>query len=106
MCANDILAQAPSLFFLDYFATGKLDATTAATIIEGVADGCIEAGCALGGETAEMPGVYPPGGYDVAGFCVGAAERGQLLSADNVKEGDLVLACLIRHSCQRLFSCP
>jgi len=94
MCANDILAQgALPLFFLDYFATGKLDTITAASIIEGVADGCIEAGCALiGGETAEMPGVYPPGGYDLAGFCVGAAERGQLLSADNVKDGDVVLA--------------
>jgi len=94
MCANDILAQgALPLFFLDYFATGKLDTTTAASIIKGVADGCIEAGCALiGGETAEMPGVYPPGGYDLAGFCVGAAERGQLLSANNVKDGDLVLA--------------
>ena len=94
MCANDILAQgAYPLFFLDYFATGKLDAATAASIIEGIADGCIEAGCALiGGETAEMPGFYPPGRYDLAGFCVGAAERGQLLSADNVKDGDLVLA--------------
>ena len=94
MCANDILAQgALPLFFLDYFATGKLDTATATSIIEGVADGCIEAGCALiGGETAEMPGVYPPGGYDLAGFCVGAAERGQLLSANNVKDGDLVIA--------------
>ncbi len=94
MCANDILAQgALPLFFLDYFATGKLDTTTAASIIEGVADGCIEAGCALiGGETAEMPGVYPTGGYDLAGFCVGAAERGQLLSTNNVKKGDVVLA--------------
>ena len=87
------LHKAPSPVFLDYFATGKLDTTTAASIIKGVADGCIEAGCALiGGETAEMPGVYPPGGYDLAGFCVGAAERGQLLSANNVKDGDLVLA--------------
>ena len=94
MCANDILAQgAFPLFFLDYLATGKLDVTTAANIIEGVADGCLEAGCALiGGETAEMPGVYPPSGYDLAGFCVGAAERGQLLSANNVKDGDVVLA--------------
>ena len=94
MCANDILAQgALPLFFLDYFATGKLDRTIAASIIEGVADGCIEAGCALiGGETAEMPGVYPTGGYDIAGFCVGAAERGQLLSKHKVKKGDVVLA--------------
>ena len=94
MCANDVLAQgALPLFFLDYFATGKLDTTTASSIIEGVADGCIEAGCSLiGGETAEMPGVYPTGAYDLAGFCVGAAERGQLLSKDNVKKDDVILA--------------
>ena len=94
MCANDILAQgALPLFFLDYFATGKLEPDVAASIIDGVADGCLEAGCALiGGETAEMPGVYPAGGYDLAGFCVGAAERGQLLSSAHTKEGDVVLA--------------
>lgn len=94
MCANDILAQgAFPLFFLDYFATGKLNTAIAASIIEGVADGCTEAGCALiGGETAEMPGAYPPGGYDLAGFCVGAAERGSLLSVNDVSEGDVVLA--------------
>ena len=94
MCANDILAQgAMPLFFLDYFATGKLEPAVAASIIEGVADGCVEAGCALiGGETAEMPGVYPAGGYDLAGFCVGAAERGTLLSSDSAKDGDVVLA--------------
>ena len=85
MCANDILAQgALPLFFLDYFATGKLEPDVAASII---------AGCALiGGETAEMPGVYPPGGYDLAGFCVGAAERGHLLSSEQTAEGDVVLA--------------
>jgi len=94
MCANDILAQgALPLFFLDYFATGKLETDVAASIIDGVADGCVEAGCALiGGETAEMPGVYPAGGYDLAGFCVGAVERGALLSQDKARAGDVVLA--------------
>ena len=94
MCVNDILAQgAEPLFFLDYFATGKLDRSVAAEIIAGIADGCVDAGCALiGGETAEMPGVYPNGGYDLAGFCVGAAERGTLLRQENVSAGDIVLA--------------
>jgi len=94
MCANDILAQgAMPLFFLDYFATGHLSPDIAAKVIEGIADGCVEAGCALiGGETAEMPGIYPPGGYDLAGFCVGAAERGTLLQKDHVASGDKVIA--------------
>ncbi len=94
MCANDILAQgALPLFFLDYFATGKLDTSMAAEVIEGIAEGCIEAGCALiGGETAEMPGIYPAGSYDLAGFCVGAGERGHLLSREQVQQGDVVLA--------------
>jgi len=94
MCANDILAQgAMPLFFLDYFATGKLSIDSAAEVIDGIAEGCIDAGCALiGGETAEMPGIYPTGGYDLAGFCVGAAERGSLLSADKVAAGDRVIA--------------
>ena len=94
MCANDILAQgAMPLFFLDYFATGHLAPKVAAEVIEGIADGCIEAGCALiGGETAEMPGIYPAGSYDLAGFCVGAAERGSLLHKDKVSEGDKVIA--------------
>ena len=94
MCANDILAQgAMPLFFLDYFATGHLAPKVAAEIIEGIADGCVEAGCALiGGETAEMPGIYPAGSYDLAGFCVGAAERGTLLQKDQVSEGDKVIA--------------
>ena len=94
MCANDILAQgAMPLFFLDYYATGQLDTDQAAEIIAGIADGCAEAGCALiGGETAEMPGVYPKGGFDLAGFCVGAAERGQLLNRNLPQDGDRVIA--------------
>lgn len=94
MCANDILAQgAMPLFFLDYFATGHLDKDVAAEIVAGIADGCVLAGCALiGGETAEMPGIYPKGGYDLAGFCVGAGERGQLLSPDMAQGGDVIIA--------------
>ena len=94
MCINDLLAQgAEPLFFLDYFATGKLAPEVATEVIAGIADGCVEAGCALiGGETAEMPGVYPAGGYDLAGFSVGAAERHALLKTGDVSSGDIVLA--------------
>lgn len=94
MCANDVLAQgAMPLFFLDYFATGILDGDTAKTVVAGIADGCIDAGCALiGGETAEMPGVYPKGGYDLAGFCVGAVERGAMIDPARTKEGDVAIA--------------
>ena len=94
MCANDILAQgAMPLFFLDYFATGKLEPHVATEVIAGIADGCLESDCALiGGETAEMPGIYPTGGYDLAGFCVGAAERGTLLVPGQPKEGDIAIA--------------
>ncbi len=92
MCVNDLVCQgAEPLFFLDYFATGKLDTGSAARIIEGIAEGCVRSGCALiGGETAEMPGMYPDGDFDLAGFAVGAMERGADLPA-GVVEGDVLL---------------
>lgn len=93
MCANDLIVQgAEPLLFLDYFATGKLDIQAGKAIIEGIAKGCSLAGCALiGGETAEMPGMYADGDYDLAGFCVGAVERDQILTGDQVCDGDIVL---------------
>lgn len=92
MCVNDLVCQgAEPLFFLDYFATGKLDVDQAARIIEGIATGCAQSGCALiGGETAEMPGMYHAGDFDLAGFAVGAMERGQDLPT-GVEEGDVLL---------------
>ncbi len=93
MSVNDVLVQgAEPLFFLDYFACGKLDVDTAAAVVGGIATGCEQSGCALiGGETAEMPGMYPAGEYDLAGVCVGAVEKSKILTGADVKPGDVVL---------------
>jgi len=93
MCANDLIVQgAEPLLFLDYFATGKLDVDAGRAIVSGIAEGCRRSGCALiGGETAEMPGMYSDGDYDLAGFCVGAVERDDILTGKDVSEGDVVL---------------
>ena len=93
MCVNDVLVQgAEPLFFLDYFATGKLDVDTTVSVIGGIAKGCELAGCALiGGETAEMPDMYPPGEYDLAGFCVGAVEKSKLIDGNDIRTGDAII---------------
>jgi phosphoribosylformylglycinamidine cyclo-ligase len=93
MCANDLVVQGGEpLFFLDYYATGKLDNEVAAAVIASIAEGCRRAGCALiGGETAEMPGMYSAGDYDLAGFCVGAVERDNVLTGERIAPGDAIL---------------
>ncbi|MGA9581811.1 MAG: phosphoribosylformylglycinamidine cyclo-ligase [Allosphingosinicella sp.] len=93
MCANDLIVQgAEPLFFLDYFATGKLDSGIAERVVASIAEGCRQAGCALiGGETAEMPGMYAEGDYDLAGFCVGAVERDEALTGTKVAAGDVIV---------------
>lgn len=94
MCVNDLVVQgAEPLFFLDYYATGKLDVDVASSVIKGIANGCEQSGCALvGGETAEMPGMYHAGDYDLAGFCVGVVEKADIIDASSVKVGDTLIA--------------
>jgi len=94
MCVNDLIVQgAEPLFFLDYYATGKLEVETAADVVSGIAEGCIQAGCALiGGETAEMPGMYQGEDYDIAGFCVGVVEKSQIIDGSKVAAGDALIA--------------
>ncbi|MBN6064562.1 phosphoribosylformylglycinamidine cyclo-ligase [Aggregatibacter actinomycetemcomitans] len=94
MCVNDLVMQgAEPLFFLDYYATGKLEVDVAASVIKGIANGCEQSGCALvGGETAEMPGMYHQGDYDLAGFCVGVVEKSEIIDGSEVKVGDALIA--------------
>jgi phosphoribosylformylglycinamidine cyclo-ligase len=94
MCVNDLIVQgAEPLFFLDYYATGKLEVDTAAAVVNGIAEGCVQSGCALvGGETAEMPGMYHGEDYDIAGFCVGVVEKADIIDGTKVKAGDQLIA--------------
>jgi phosphoribosylformylglycinamidine cyclo-ligase len=93
MCSNDLIVQgAEPLFFLDYYATGKLDIEVAKDVVKGIGEGCLQSGCALiGGETAEMPGMYPQGDYDLAGFCVGIVEKSDLIDGSKVAAGDVLI---------------
>jgi phosphoribosylformylglycinamidine cyclo-ligase len=93
MCANDVVCQgAQPLFFLDYIATGVLEPAVIADVVRGVSEGCLQAGCALiGGETAEMPGFYPKGEYDLAGFCVGIVKKNKIINGSSVKEGNVII---------------
>ncbi len=93
MCVNDLIVQgAEPLFFLDYYATGKLSVANATAVVQGIGDGCVQAGCALiGGETAEMPGMYHGEDYDLAGFCVGVVEKDQIIDGSKVKPGDIIV---------------
>jgi phosphoribosylformylglycinamidine cyclo-ligase len=94
MCVNDLLVLgAEPLYFLDYYATGKLDVDVASDVVKGIAEGCVQSGCALvGGETAEMPGMYHAGDYDIAGFCTGVAEKSELIDGSKVAAGDQLIA--------------
>ena len=94
MCVNDLVVQgAEPLFFLDYYATGKLEVDVASDVVKGIAEGCIQSGCALvGGETAEMPGMYHAGDYDLAGFCVGVVEKAKIIDGSKVQAGDALIA--------------
>ena len=94
MCVNDLVVQgAEPLFFLDYYATGKLEVDIASDVVKGIAEGCVQSGCALvGGETAEMPGMYHAGDYDLAGFCVGVVEKSEIIDGSQVKVGDALIA--------------